>query len=296
MLTNWAVSTVSSVLVLWFYAGRPPDPAIVAVLLIAAALFAFLESVRAGLDDNIVAPIPTALAILSLSRMNLQALALSLPGGFPFRAVALAAGVNLAVAFLTWRLRLVSRSGALSGAILGFGIVAFGGWRHYGLLWAFFLLGTAATKLGYRRKKAAGLAESNEGRRGAANVWANGGVPLAFLMLAFPPIGFPAALAAALSDTLGTEVGILYGRNAFSILTLRRLAVGTPGAVSIAGTPGEPRRSGADGARGVGAEGHGTAPALADRRRRVLGSLAESAMKTSAAASGSLSTTTSPTR
>jgi uncharacterized protein (TIGR00297 family) len=234
LLTNWAVGTVSSVLVLWFYVGRPPDPGIVAILLIGAALFAFLESVRTGLDDNIVPPIPTALAILSLSRMNL--LFLALPGGFPVGAILLAAAVNLTVAFLTWRLRLVSRSGAVSGAILGFLVVAFGGWRHYGLLWAFFLLGTVATRLGYRRKKAAGLAESNEGRRGASNVWANCSVPLAYLMFGFPPIAFPAALAAALSDTLGTEVGTLYGRRAFSLLTFRRLKVGTPGAVSVAGT------------------------------------------------------------
>jgi uncharacterized protein (TIGR00297 family) len=55
-------------------------------------------------------------------------------------------------------------------------------------------------------------------------------------MFGFPPIAFPAALAAALSDTLGTEVGTLYGRRAFSPLTCRRLEVGTPGAVSVAGT------------------------------------------------------------
>ena len=233
MLTNWAVSTVSSLLVLWFYIGAPPAPGVVAILLAGAALFAFLESMRTGLDDNIVAPIPTALAIMSLSGMDLLVLALPGPRA---GAVLLAAGVNLGVAFLTWRLRLVSRSGAVNGAILGFLVVAFGGWRHYGLLWTFFLLGTAATKLGYRKKKDAGLAESNEGRRGASNVWANGGVPLGFLMFAAPPIAFPAAFAAALSDTLGTEVGTLYGRRAFSPLTLRRLEAGTPGAVSLAGT------------------------------------------------------------
>ncbi len=235
LVANWAVSTFSSVLVLWFYVGHPPQPEIVAVLWIGAALFAFLESVRAGIDDNIVAAVPTALAILSLAAMYPPIW--SLPPGSPSgKSVLLAAAVNLAVGILAWRLGFLRGSGAVSGAIVGFLVVTFGGWGRYGLLWAFFLIGTLATKLGYRRKKHAGLAESNEGRRSAANVVANCAVPLAFLMLRFPPIAFPAALAAALADTLGTEVGTLRGKRAFSPWTLRPLPVGTPGAVSVPGT------------------------------------------------------------
>jgi uncharacterized protein (TIGR00297 family) len=235
LLSNWAVSTVSSVLVLWFYVGRPPRPDIVAVLLIGAALFAFLESVRSGLDDNIVAAYPTALVILSLSGMDPPLWSFG-SGHTSARAVLLAAAVNAAVAFLTRRLELVSRSGAVAGGIVGFLVVTFGSWRHYGLLWAFFLAGTLATRLGYHRKKAAGLAEGNQGRRGASNVVANCAVPAAFLMFGFLPIAFPAALAAALADTLGTEIGTLRGKRAFSPLTFRSLPVGTPGAVSVSGT------------------------------------------------------------
>jgi uncharacterized protein (TIGR00297 family) len=152
------------------------------------------------------------------------------------RAIVLAVAANLIVAFLAGRLGLVSRSGAVGGAIVGFLIVFFGGWSRYGLLWAFFFLGTAATKLGYRKKAEAGLAEANRGRRGAANVVANCAVPTAFLMFGFLPVCFPAALAAALADTLGTEVGTLYGKRAFSPITFRRLPAGTPGAISWPGT------------------------------------------------------------
>ncbi len=118
----------------------------------------------------------------------------------------------------------------------GFLILAAGGWAAYGLLWTFFLAGTLATKLGYRRKAAAGLAQGNEGRRGAANVVANCLVPAALLLLGLPSIAFVAAFGAALADTLGTEVGTLYGRRAFSPLGFRALPAGTPGAISWPGT------------------------------------------------------------
>ena len=96
------------------------------------------------------------------------------------------------------RSRVVSRSGAIAGAIAGFLILLFGGWPAYGLLWAFFLLGTVATKLGYRRKKAAGVAQADSGRRGAAHVAANCLVPASLLLLGVRSVGYVGAFAAAL--------------------------------------------------------------------------------------------------
>ena len=68
MLANWAAGTLAAVAVLGFYVGSLPGPQVVAILLAGAAVFAFLESVRAGIDDNLVAAIPTALAILTISQ------------------------------------------------------------------------------------------------------------------------------------------------------------------------------------------------------------------------------------
>jgi uncharacterized protein (TIGR00297 family) len=235
ILSNWAVASGTAVGVLWFYVGRPPAPQVIPVVFIGAAAFAFLESVRSGLDDNIVAALPTALVLVTLAGLFPPAWAAG-GGHLSLRAMALAAAINLIVGFLAWRLGLVSRSGAAGGAIVGFLTVVFGGWRRYGLLWVFFLMGTAATKLGYRRKAQAGLAEANQGRRGAANVVANCAVPTAFLMFGFLPACFPAAFAAALADTFGTEVGTLYGKRAFSPITFRSLPAGTPGAISWPGT------------------------------------------------------------
>jgi uncharacterized protein (TIGR00297 family) len=67
-------------------------------------------------------------------------------------------------------------------------------------------------------------------------VVANVGVPVIILLLGVRPVAFVAALAAALADTLGTEIGGLYGSHPFSLWRLRRLPVGAPGAVSAPGS------------------------------------------------------------
>jgi uncharacterized protein (TIGR00297 family) len=233
LVANWAVAGTAAVLVFLFVSRRSPETDSVAILMIGAAIYAFLESVRSGLDDNLVAALPAALAVY---QMGMAWPAIPLAGALGWKQLAIALAVNAAAAVLMAALRVVSRSGALAGGILGFLVLGFGGWPAYGLLWTFFLLGTAATKLGFRRKAAAGLAQSNQGRRGAAHVVANGAVPAAFLLLGLPTLAFVAAFGAALADTLGTEIGTLYGRRAFSPLTLRALPAGSPGAISWAGT------------------------------------------------------------
>jgi uncharacterized protein (TIGR00297 family) len=233
LLSDWAVAGAAAVAVFSFVVRRPPTPDTVLVLTIGAALYAFLESVRSGLDDNLVAALPTALVLYRLStHWPPHPFAADLSAG----RLAAALGVNLAVAAAMGALRVVGPSGAVAGGIAGFLVLALGGWGAYGLLWAFFALGTLATKLGYRRKAASGTAQPNEGRRGAANVVANCAVPAALLALGLPAAAFVAAFGAALADTLGTEVGTLYGRRAFSPLSLGPLPPGTPGAVSVPGT------------------------------------------------------------
>jgi uncharacterized protein (TIGR00297 family) len=233
LLANWAVGGAGAVLVFRFVAARRLEPVAVAILVCGAALYAFLESVRSGLDDNLVAALPTALAIFQLG--HLAAGEGSPWPGLGAAAILAAAGVNALVSVATWRLALVSASGAWAGALAGLLVIVAGGWGAYAALWAFFLGGTAATRWGYRRKAQHGVAQADRGRRGAAHVVANVGVPAALLVLGAPPVAFVAALAAALADTLGTEIGSLYGHSPFSPLTLRRLPVGSAGAVSAPG-------------------------------------------------------------
>jgi uncharacterized protein (TIGR00297 family) len=279
MLGNWAVGCLASVLVVSFVTNRALLPGAAAILVAGSAIYAFLESVRAGVDDNLVAAVPTALAVFQLGALigsRGPDWARDLSAG----RIALAAAVNVAVAVAAGKLGIVSRSGAVAGALAGLLVLAAGGWGAYAVLWAFFLAGTLATKLGYSRKARAGVAQADRGRRGAAHVAANVGLPAALLLLGVRPVAFVAALAAALADTLGTELGSLFGRRPFSLLSLSRRRVGDPGAVSLPGIVG-----GAAGAALIGAvgvfSGVITAPALAAiavvAAAGLAGSLAESA-------------------
>jgi uncharacterized protein (TIGR00297 family) len=234
LVANWAAGASASVAVFRFVSARPLELVAVVLLLVGSAVYAILESVRAGIDDNLVAAVPTALVLIQLGRWPEAPLT-------PFHAgsggrLAAALAVNVAAALVTGGAGLVARSGAIAGAVAGFLVLAYGGWAAYALLWLFFAAATAATKWGYASKRDAGVAQVNRGRRGAAHVAANCLVPVAFLVLGAPAAAFAGALAAALADTLATEVGTLFGRSPRSPLSFERVAPGTPGALSRAGT------------------------------------------------------------
>src|SRR5262245_37271131 len=171
LLSNWAVGGAAAILLFLFVSRREIQPDSVAILVAGAAIYAFLESVRAGVDDNIVAALPTALAVYQMSLVFPPPF-LRL-GEIPPAHWLTAVAVNAAAAGIMGALGVVSRSGAVAGGIAGFLILAFGGWAAYGLLWAFFLAGTIATRLGYRRKASLGVAQADTGRRGVAHVVAN---------------------------------------------------------------------------------------------------------------------------
>jgi len=234
LLANWAAGVTASTLVFRFVSARPLEPVAVVLLVAGAAVYAFLESVRAGIDDNLVAAVPAALVLIQLGHWPEAPAAPFHGGGLGRVAVALA--VNLAAALLTWVSGLVARSGAAAGALAGFLVLLYGGWSAYALLWTFFLAGTLATKAGYGEKWEAGVAQADRGRRGAAHVAANCAVPVALLVLGTPAAAFAAALGAALADTLGTEMGTLFGKRPRSPVTFQGVPAGTPGAVSGSGT------------------------------------------------------------
>jgi uncharacterized protein (TIGR00297 family) len=160
---------------------------------------------------------------------------------------------------------------------------------------AFFVIGTTATKLGYRVKAARGIAQEKGGARGWRHALANGGVP-AFLALAAamapPPLrdllalAYEAAVATAAADTCSSEVGKAYGRRTFLITTLRPVAPGTEGAVSLEGTLGGFAGALLVGATGVLAGLFGGDAALLVAVAGLLGSLAESVIGTVATRRG----------
>jgi uncharacterized protein (TIGR00297 family) len=250
LVADWAVGGAAAAAVFRFVSERELRPDSVALLVSGAALFALLESVRSGIDDNLVAAPPVAF-FLAWVCLPSPAAAPAAPG------FGWALSINAAVAIAAYAARAVSVSGAVAGALVGTAILASGGFPAYAVLWGFFLVGSVASKLGYREKARRGTAQARGGRRGAEHVAAN--CLVAALVAALAPyqtrwgLVFSSCFAAALADTLGTEFGSLYGKRAFSPISGASVAVGTPGAVSWPGLA-----AAAAGAAGIGLLGAGT--------------------------------------
>ena len=210
-----------------------PPPLAVGIAIVTAAI---AESLPLRLNDNAVVPATAAamLAIFALQPLVPWTVTPSIQ--WPWLAV------NTILALLGYAIRSVDLSGAVAGWFIGCVIIAGGGAALYVALLAFFVMGTAATRLGYSRKSAAGLAQEKGGRRGAGHAIANAGVAALCAVACWRGLGLVplfmgiAALATAAADTCGTEMGKLFGKRAFLPLTFKRVAPGTDGAVSLEGT------------------------------------------------------------
>jgi uncharacterized protein (TIGR00297 family) len=228
----------------WTRPAVSPEPPLAFVLLappLAALAAAFVESLRVRLDDNISVPMAAAIVLGALGMMDgpsVRAASVLLPP-----ALLLALGVNLPVAFVGWRAGSVSASGAVAGAVIGVLVLTFAGMAAWVLLFASFLLATASTRLGLKRKAVLGIAQERGGRRGPGNAIANTGLAaIAATVAALSPYREGAllvvvtALAAGASDTVASEVGKAWGRRTFLVPTMRPVRPGTSGAVSLEGT------------------------------------------------------------
>jgi len=225
----------------WTAPGRYETGFALAVAAAAAAFAAALESLPQGLDDNLGVPLVTGLLLWCLTETQ-GGWEIVATSGFR-RGLAIGLAVNVALALAAYAARGVGAAGAIVGVLLGAVIWAFGGPGAFLLLFAFFVLGTAATKLGYARKLAAGIAQEKGGRRGPANAFSKTSIPaLAAIFAATTDrptlflLALAGAFATAASDTGSSEIGKAFGRRTFLITTLRPVPRGTEGAVSLEGT------------------------------------------------------------
>ena len=146
--------------------------------------------------------------------------------------------------FYSLRKRKLTTAAAATGGALGLLIYLGSGFAGLALLTLFFGLGTAASGWRVADKRRLGLAEENRGRRTAGQVVANAGVAglLSLLAWRYPPAAplahlmLAGSFAAATADTLASELGNVYGRRYYNILTLRPDARGLNGVVSLEGT------------------------------------------------------------
>ncbi len=219
----------------------PPLAFTIIAPLVAAIVAAFVETIPVRLDDNISVPAAAAtvlwLATL-MDRAAFDAVRTSVMAALPW-----AVGINALTAWLGYRAKTVSRSGAIAGALIGIVIYCGGGRGAWTLLFATFLAASITSRLGLTRKALLGIAEERGGRRGAGNAMANCGVAAMAAIAAMTTpyssaalLALVAALTAGGSDTVASEIGKAWGRSTFLVTTFRRVRPGTPGGMSIEGT------------------------------------------------------------
>ena len=153
--------------------------------------------------------------------------------------------ITVALGYASYALGTASVAGMLSGVLLGLLVVVFGGFGWFAVLITFFGAGALSTKYRYDEKQRRGIAEENEGARGTSNVLGNAAVALVCVLCfaasrSLPVDGtlfqyaFAGSMAAALSDTLSSELGGLYD-NPRLITTFERVPPGTDGGVTWQG-------------------------------------------------------------
>jgi uncharacterized protein (TIGR00297 family) len=218
---------------------EPPPPAafIVWAPIAAAVVAALVETAPIGLNDNLSVPAAAAATMWFGSQLNwvgpIDTLVLDLLAGLALTAP---------LAFVASRGGRITIAGALVGIV--FGSVIYAGFFLAGIavLGLALVFTIASSRVGRARKAAIG---DHDERRGAGNIIANCAVGTLGAVLELfnftwgmelTAAWFVAGIAAGASDTVASEVGKAFGGAPRSFPTWRRVAAGTPGAVSIAGT------------------------------------------------------------
>jgi uncharacterized protein (TIGR00297 family) len=236
-----AVGTLGS-----FALGRWIDPALpeLKVLLICAAtatVGAVVETLPIGLDDNISVPLVCGGFMYCALLIEWSALASNLP--YLGVRVLLAVGINAVFALAALALRTVNRSGAVMGFLMGAAIYMGYGYKSFLVLLGFFVLGSVATRLGYARKAARGVAEGRRGARSWREATANTLAAAFFSILVITThyeaaflVALIAALSEAAGDTISSEIGQWLSGRAYMITTFKPVPAGQDGGISLPGT------------------------------------------------------------
>ncbi len=147
------------------------------------------------------------------------------------------------IAFVAFRVRALTGSGALAAFVIGTAV--FGGLGIPGayVLLAFFVPSIALSRTGRERKRKL-VDIGKTGPRDATQVLANGGIAAVCALAAFYldpryAAAFAGSLAAATADTWGTEIGTLVAAQPRSIFTWRPVATGLSGGITAAGSLAE---------------------------------------------------------
>jgi uncharacterized protein (TIGR00297 family) len=228
------------VLTRWVNSQIPPERALW-ICLATALVGALVESLPVGLDDNLTVPLVCGAFMFCAHLIERSALDSNLP--YLGRRIVLALAVNLVFALAARALRTVNTSGAVAGLALGVAVYMGYGYKSFLVLLGFFLLGSIATRLGYAKKAARGVAERRRGARSWREALANtlaGGFFAILVITTHHEAAFLVALLAAFAeaagDTVSSEIGQWVSDRAYLITTFKPVPAGEDGGVSLGGT------------------------------------------------------------
>ena len=156
----------------------------------------------------------------------------------------LIASFILLMSYLSFYFKKLTFHGAIWGGLLACCIYLGAGFTGLVLLGFFFLSASLVTSWKLHDKTKLGFAEKEKGMRNASQVLANGGIAglcglcgyllsesawLFELMLA-------GSLSAAIADTFASELGVIYGKRHYHILSGKKGRRGDNGIISLEGT------------------------------------------------------------
>ncbi len=202
---------------------------------VVAVVATMCEAVSAFGSDNLSVPLGAAFVMhYMLTHAAADRLAFTL-------GIALA----LIVALASVRAGFLNASGAALTFVLATLVFGIGRWQFAVPILTFFILSSLLSRLGEARKQLlVANAFAKVGPRDFGQVFANGGVAGILLLVwhYFPQplwyVLYVASLVAVTADTWGTELGVLGRQEPRSILTWRRLPVGSSGGITLWGTLG----------------------------------------------------------
>jgi uncharacterized protein (TIGR00297 family) len=134
--------------------------------------------------------------------------------------------------------------GGLAGSLVAMMIFIGAGYAGLFMLAAFFVFGTAATGWRKTEKQAFKSPAGEPVKRNSGQVLANGGAAaVAGLLVYFMPshgglfrLMMGASLSSAMADTLSSELGMIYGRRFYNIISFKTEKKGLDGVISLEGT------------------------------------------------------------
>jgi uncharacterized protein (TIGR00297 family) len=160
--------------------------------------------------------------------------------------VLVALAVTTVLGYVSYAIETASLPGMLTGVLLALLTIVLGDWRWFLLLIVFYGVGGFSTKFRTETKVERGIADVQDDARGSGNVLANSLVALvAVVAHAASPhytgvagtvflFAFAGAVAAAMSDTLSSEIGGIFD-DPILVTSFERVEPGTDGAITWQG-------------------------------------------------------------